>query len=111
MSAIPTAFMQEVIAASDVPTDPLRCPHCGGRHLHVQGRLCFPHEEVRLNDDITSKTTDFEYATPFFLDNFACLTCKRAYTIQADEEVRLIKELSIANETILKLSGKPSHIH
>lgn len=98
--------MNEILQASKVVIDPLRCPHCKGQDLVVYGQLSYPHEEVWKNGQVIEKKTNWEIKENFALEAFDCLQCLIKFHIKSDTEVDLAIENGELRDTIVKVTGK-----
>jgi hypothetical protein len=100
------AFRTEILAASKVPTNPVRCPLCSCEDLVLYGQVAFPHRETRKGGIVIDKVTDTEIAENFELASMDCLGCSVRFEIQSDAEAVLCVQVSQLREKFRELTGK-----
>lgn len=101
----------EILQASKVMADPLRCPNCQLQDLTIYGHMSYPHTEVWEKGQAIERTTNWDVKENFELSSFDCNHCQVSFLIKSDDEVDLFLKnselLDMLHATGQQMGQKP----
>jgi hypothetical protein len=100
------AFQTQIIPASKVPNDPVRCPNCDSPNLLLYGKVVYPARLTIVDGKESDQSVDLSAKNNFEVDVIECLKCSVRTEIQPDAENILYMENSVLRDEITRLTGK-----